>query len=166
MPTSWTRCPWDSWPQCSRIPLCLACHPHPQVWSIGTPRTSTGIWKPCGLQSTKMIEQSTVQLEFNLSISCSQGFSGWLLGWGRFEPGIIRLDQWHATDIWLLFFANHTPQIAQTGKRRIGSGRLQPTYLWSARKVSYVFKHSVSTCSNTCAEIQCYSVSQMTDPTA
>ena len=66
-----TSCPWGSLPQFSRIPLCWACHPHPQnSQQRYNPRVHQGygwIWKLLGLQQlqpTKIIEHSI--LSWNL----------------------------------------------------------------------------------------------------
>ena len=60
VPTLWTSCPWDSWPQCSRIPLCWACHPHPLWCAAYTQDDYIRDMEVLGgynmLQPTKMIE--------------------------------------------------------------------------------------------------------------
>ena len=159
VPTRWISCPWDSWPQCSRIPLCWACHPHPLWFAVYTqddyirdmevlggynPQKWSNIAFPAGISSLNLLFWGVQRLAFGS------------------EPRIIRSDQWNASDIWrpyLFWRITHHKSLKQANISHLTvnsvelgeSGRLQPTYLCSARKVSTVFKHSPSTCSNTCA---------------
>ena len=162
VPTLWTSCPWDSWPQCSRIPLCWACHPHP-LCSVHPGRLHQGYGSFGGLQPTKMIEHCIPG--WNL-IFKSLVLRGSAVGfWGKValnqeSSGVINEMQvifdapisfdeslTHHKSLKQANISHLTVNSVELGE----SGRLQPTYLCSARKVSTVFKHSPSTCSNTCA---------------
>ena len=149
-----TSCPWGSLPQFSRIPLCWACHPHPQnSQQRYNPRVHQGygwIWKLLGLQELQPTTHQNYrtfhsELESHLWISRSEAFSGWLLVWGRFEPGIMEMHVIFESPIWRITPHKSLKQANISHSTIPLSYRLQPTYLWSARKVSTVFKHYPST---------------------
>ena len=118
VPTRWISCPWDSWPQCSRIPLCWACHPHPLWFAAYTqddyirdmevlggynPQKWSNIAFPAGISSLNLLFWGVQRLAFGARSLWTKNHQEWSMK-----------CKWYLTPLSLL--TNHTPQIAQTGK--------------------------------------------------